>query len=157
MTPASSIQSALDTPFGPLSLFGDEKGLTDILYSAQGSDISLGLYNAFKAELEEWLLGVRRDFSVPWHTQGSLFRERVWKAIRDIPWGEVRTYKDIAREAGGCPQAVGGACGANPLPLITPCHRVVAANGLGGYGGNMNSKTKIWLLEHEGCRAYSSV
>lgn len=94
----------------------------------------------------------RRIVRVPLAPEGTAYRCRVWEAMRAIPPGEVRTYGDLARVAGGSARAVGGACGANPVPLLIPCHRVVAASGLGGFsmGGARGPAIKRWLLEHEG-------
>lgn len=93
-------------------------------------------------------------FDLPIDVNGTPFEERVWAAIRTIPSGQVRTYGAIARLTASAPRAVGGACGRNPLPLIIPCHRVVAAgNGLGGFmrGRDDNALSiKRWLLVHEG-------
>jgi methylated-DNA-[protein]-cysteine S-methyltransferase len=90
---------------------------------------------------------------LPWSMNASGFEASVWEAIREIPSGQVRTYGDIARKVHSIPRAVGGACGRNPLPLIIPCHRVVAAGGLGGFmGGHEDDPLAIkrWLLRHEG-------
>ena len=90
--------------------------------------------------------------------EGTLFQKRVWEAMARIPYGHTRTYSQIAarlREAGvaASPRAVGGAVGRNPLLIVRPCHRVVAAGGLGGYAAGAEAKT--WLLEHEAATASS--
>lgn len=94
------------------------------------------------------------EFDLPISTQGTPFEDRVWREIREIPPGQVRTYGDIARRVATMPRAVGGACGRNPLPLIIPCHRVVAAGGkIGGFMGRIEGDSlaiKRWLLTHEG-------
>jgi methylated-DNA-[protein]-cysteine S-methyltransferase len=90
---------------------------------------------------------------VPWSIAASEFETAVWDAIRQIPAGQVRTYGDIAKRVRSIPRAVGGACGRNPLPLVIPCHRVVAAGGLGGFMGGRDDDPlaiKRWLLTHEG-------
>jgi methylated-DNA-[protein]-cysteine S-methyltransferase len=95
-------------------------------------------------------------FNLPVVTSGTLFEDRVWEAISAIPAGGVRTYGDIAKAIRSMPRAVGGACARNPLPLIIPCHRVVAAGGrLGGFMGGKDHDPlaiKRWLLKHEGAR-----
>jgi methylated-DNA-[protein]-cysteine S-methyltransferase len=88
--------------------------------------------------------------------QGTAFQRRVWQAIAAIPVGQTRTYGQIARQIGSGPRAVANACGANNTPLLIPCHRVVAQNGIGGF---MQSKQnglliKQWLLAHEGVSKY---
>ena len=80
---------------------------------------------------------------------GSPYRQRVWKALCDIPPGATRTYGDIARVAGGSARSVGGANGANPIPILIPCHRVVAGAGIGGYSGGDGLPTKRYLLALE--------
>lgn len=92
-------------------------------------------------------------FGLPLKPSGTPFQRRVWTQVAAIPRGETRTYGDIARALANAPRAVGQACGANPFPLIVPCHRVVAANGgLGGFdrhGGGFLLDVKRWLLAHE--------
>jgi methylated-DNA-[protein]-cysteine S-methyltransferase len=83
---------------------------------------------------------------------GTVFQRRVWQALEAIPYGQTRSYGEIAGELGSSARAVGGACRANPLPILVPCHRVVAADGLGGYAGRTNGAwfaIKAQLLRHE--------
>lgn len=83
---------------------------------------------------------------------GTAFQQRVWQAIREIPFGKTSTYSEIANKIGSGPRAVANACGANQLPILVPCHRVVAKNGLGGFmqGADGGLAIKKWLLKHEG-------
>lgn len=84
--------------------------------------------------------------------QGTGFQKRVWRALQQIPPGQTRTYGDLARRLRTSPRAVGRACKANPVSVLVPCHRVVGARGMGGYGGAVagsRMKIKQWLLEHE--------
>lgn len=83
---------------------------------------------------------------------GTAFQQRVWQAIGEIPFGKTSTYSDIANKIGSGPRAVANACGANQLPILVPCHRVVAKNGLGGFmqGADGGLAIKKWLLKHEG-------
>lgn len=100
-------------------------------------------------ELDEYFSGKRREFSVRQDPAGTPFQLAVWAALRRIPYGEVRTYGEVARMIGR-PQAVravGGACHANPVIVITPCHRVVAANGAGGFGGGLENKRRLLAIE----------
>ena len=98
----------------------------------------------------EFLAGKRRTFDLPLNPQGTPFQRKVWAALRDIPWGETRSYKDIAL-AVDCPrgfQAIGQANHRNPLPILIPCHRVVAADGgPGGYGGGPEMKKALLAVE----------
>ncbi len=84
--------------------------------------------------------------------QGTPFQQRVWRALQQIPPGETRRYGELAQQLGSSARAVAGACRANPMPLLIPCHRVVSANGLGGYMGQIDGQAleiKRWLLHHE--------
>jgi len=103
-----------------------------------------------RREIEEYLAGVRREFGVPFHLRVTPFQFRVLEAISTVPYGATETYGEVADRIGRprAARAVGAACGANPLPLIIPCHRLVGASGLGGYGGGLELKRK--LLHHEG-------
>ncbi len=90
---------------------------------------------------------------IPLHEKGTAFQKRVWKQLRAIRPGETLTYGDVARRLHSGPRAVGQACRANPCPLLTPCHRVVAASGTGGFSGAVDGewpRIKAWLLHHEG-------
>ncbi|MDR3412835.1 MAG: methylated-DNA--[protein]-cysteine S-methyltransferase [Formivibrio sp.] len=106
-----------------------------------------------KHQLAAWFADPAFRFDLPYRLDGTEFRRRVWGQIAAIPCGEVRTYADIAHNLHSAPRPVGGACGANPLPLLIPCHRVVAVNGLGGFnarrGGQDWLPIKRWLLAHE--------
>jgi methylated-DNA-[protein]-cysteine S-methyltransferase len=107
-------------------------------------------------ELERYLSDPRHRFTLPLAPRGTEFQHRVWAAIAAIPIGESRTYGEIARKVRSAPRAVGQACGANPIALVVPCHRVVGS--MGALGGFMNADggdpvaIKRWLLEHEGYR-----
>ena len=85
--------------------------------------------------------------------EGTVFQQRVWKALRAIPAGTVLTYGELAARLGTAARAIGGACRSNPIPILVPCHRVVARQGLGGYAGEVTGdplNIKRWLLRHEG-------
>ena len=90
---------------------------------------------------------------MPLKPKGTIFQERVWEVIRQIPLGDVLTYGSVAKKIQSAPRAVGGACGANPYPLIVPCHRVVGVNSIGGFAGEdregYHRQIKTWLLHHE--------
>ncbi|MEO4043806.1 methylated-DNA--[protein]-cysteine S-methyltransferase [Hoeflea sp. CAU 1731] len=91
-----------------------------------------------------------KQFDLPLAPKGGDFEHAVQRAMQAIPYGETRTYGDIARDLGTYGQPVGQACGANPIPIIIPCHRVLSANGLGGFSGEGGVEMKISLLKHEG-------
>ncbi len=102
-----------------------------------------------KTQLDEYFAGRRQSFDLPFALHGTEFQVAVWNAIRQIPYGEVRSYGEVAWMAGypRAARAVGTACRKNPLLLIVPCHRVVASDGLGGYGGRPDIKRAILRLE----------
>jgi len=105
-------------------------------------------------QLVEYFKGIRRDFDMELYLDGTEFQEAVWRALGRIPFGETRTYGQVAAAIGrpAAARAVGAACNANPISIVVPCHRVVGAGGdLVGYGGGMWRKR--WLLEHEGHHA----
>ncbi|MDX5446231.1 MAG: methylated-DNA--[protein]-cysteine S-methyltransferase [Zoogloeaceae bacterium] len=102
--------------------------------------------------LHAWIADPERPHGLPLAQAGTAFQRRVWTAIAAIPCGRTRRYSDLARELGSAARAVGGACGANPFPLIVPCHRVVSSQGLGGFAGDTDGhliRVKKWLLAHE--------
>ena len=88
-------------------------------------------------------------FDLPLRPEGSAFEARVWAAMQAIPYGETRTYGDLAHATDSGPRAVGRACGKNLIPIVIPCHRVLARGGLGGYSGGAGLATKEWLLSLE--------
>jgi methylated-DNA-[protein]-cysteine S-methyltransferase len=146
---------AIDTPIGRLLLAGDDVALTHLCLPGSTSlggtrgTVPAPLRLA-AAQLEEYFSGNRKTFSVPLAPQGSAFQLGVWKALADIPYGETVTYGDLAARVGrpGASRAVGQANGANPLPIVYPCHRVVAAGEhLGGYGGGLDVKRRLLALE----------
>jgi methylated-DNA-[protein]-cysteine S-methyltransferase len=104
-------------------------------------------------QLRAWLRDPNFEFSLPLRPAGTPFQRRVWSAIATIPTGSTRSYGELAHDIASGPRAVGGACGANPYPIVVPCHRVLAANGgLGGFGRDRDGlllEIKRWLLAHE--------
>ncbi len=114
---------------------------------------------SFKQMTQEILAYLQRPhqaFSLPAQLAGSAFQNKVWLAIYGIPLGQTRTYSELATQLQSGPRAVANACGANRLPLLIPCHRVVAKNGLGGFmrGDKNGLSIKRWLLAHEGLHVY---
>lgn len=100
-------------------------------------------------QIGEYLSGERTGFSVPYRQSGTEFQEAVWRALSEIDYGKTQTYRQIA-ESIGRPEAyraVGNACGKNSLPIIVPCHRAVASDGLGGFSCGLDVKTKLMLIE----------
>ena len=160
----------LDTGFGVVHYAVSQQGAVAITVPGQDESELLGLIKRLGLsgvdclpdtqglhhvgrELGEYFSGTRRDFTFPLDMQGTQFELRVWQALRDIPYGERRSYADIAR-AVGVPKgarAVGQANSRNPLPLVVPCHRVCAQDGgLGGFAGGLECKRFLLDLEQRG-------
>jgi methylated-DNA-[protein]-cysteine S-methyltransferase len=113
---------------------------------------------AAEQAIARYALDPKAPIDLPLVISGTDFQQRVWRAIARIPVGTTRTYGDLAAELGGTARAVGQACGDNRLPLAIPCHRVVAADGLGGFAhrsGGVMLAVKQWLLAHEGRLAFA--
>ena len=149
-----------DSPVGTLTLVADDAGLIAILWpdDAPGrvrledarDDAAHPVLSATAAQLAEYFAGGRTAFDLPLAPRGSDFQRAVWRALDAIPFGETRSYADIARAIGrpGAARAVGAANGRNPISIVTPCHRVVGASGaLTGFAGGL--ATKRWLLAWE--------
>jgi methylated-DNA-[protein]-cysteine S-methyltransferase len=148
-----------DTPLGPINLWFTIRGLAALNFAGEtpareaSPPAALApLVTAAPKELSNYFSGTRTDFSsLILDLQGTPFQLRVWQELRKIPWGAPISYKDLAIRVDkpGATQAVGQANARNPLPLIIPCHRVIAADGsLGGYSSGLERKR--WLLRHEG-------
>jgi methylated-DNA-[protein]-cysteine S-methyltransferase len=139
------------SPIGDLTAFEDEGRLVALEWGwvDGGSDLPV-LRNA-ERQLEDYFDGRRQTFDLPLAPAGSPFQHKVWAALQRIPYGSVLTYGALATALGSAPRAIGGACGRNPLPIIIPCHRVLAADGsLGGYSAFDGLETKRFLLALEG-------
>jgi methylated-DNA-[protein]-cysteine S-methyltransferase len=104
------------------------------------------------AQLKAYFADPQSRFDLPLAPGGTDYQQRAWRALQRIPSGAARTYGELARTLKSAPRAVGGACRANPIPIVVPCHRVVAAHGVGGFMGATRGRAmdlKRWLLEHE--------
>jgi methylated-DNA-[protein]-cysteine S-methyltransferase len=142
-------QLTIESSFGPLTLFEGSAALAAIRWGCAGAQQPTSLLDAAAAQVLAFLNGERGNFDLPLSPRGSAFALAVWSQLRRIPYGQTRTYGEIARVLGSSPRAVGRACGSNPLPLVVPCHRVVGASGLGGYSGGEGVTTKRALLSLE--------
>ncbi|MEM9347965.1 MAG: methylated-DNA--[protein]-cysteine S-methyltransferase [Planctomycetota bacterium] len=109
-------------------------------------------------QLDEYFAGQRRHFDVPVALQGTSFQVKVWSMLYRIPFGKMVSYNQIAQALGrGCARSVGTANGANPLPILIPCHRVIASDGtLGGYSGGLQTKQALLDLEYAGAELYAA-
>ncbi len=155
----SSLLDAFDakllTPFAVLGIRTSGELLTGIESLPRGV-ATLAPVNRLAAkvcrQLERYLDDPKFRFDLPYEFNGTAFQSRVWRAICAIPSGATLTYLDVARQLESAPRPVGGACGANRIPLVIPCHRVVASHGIGGFmhaRGGAPIAIKQWLLRHE--------
>jgi methylated-DNA-[protein]-cysteine S-methyltransferase len=143
-------QLSLHTPCGELTLTEEDGAIVALDWGRGRDQGSTPLLRRAVEQLHDYFDGRRAGFDLPLDPAGTPFRRRVWAAMRAIPPAETRTYAELARLLGSAPRAVGQACGANPIPILIPCHRVVAANGaLGGYSGGEGPATKRYLLDLE--------
>jgi len=146
----------LATPFARIGIRAEGEAIVTVQYLAMDAPRIAPadpLAREAAAQIDAYLRDPKHVFRLPCAPRGTPHQRRVWDAIAAIPSGATRTYGELARALGSGPRAVGAACGSNPIPLIVPCHRVVAAGGQ--LGGFMHSRTdfplgiKRWLLAHE--------
>ena len=146
----------LDTPIGKLRLVSDGSHLVQVEFqdryqaSAEDEPREDAVLKACALQLKQYFAGERNDFELPLNAAGTEFQHAVWSALSKIPFGEMRSYGDIAREIGRptAVRAVGAANGRNPIPIIIPCHRVIGSDGsLTGFAGGLDIKTKLLVLE----------
>ena len=143
------MRAGLDSPLGPLWIEIREGAITALGWRAAGrSDEPLAL--EAQRQLTAYFDGGLTRFDLPLRAGRTDFQERFYAALRAIPFGETRTYGDLAAELGVSAQAIGQACGGNPIPILIPCRRVLAAHSLGGFSGSGGVETKVALLRHEG-------
>jgi methylated-DNA-[protein]-cysteine S-methyltransferase len=153
---SGSFQAMLPAPFGMLGIRTDGGLLAEIVFlDRRGAALAPqdGVSERACAQLQNYFDDPEYRFDVPLTSRGTPFQRRVWAKISAIRPGRTRSYGDISRELGSAPRAVGQACGANPVPLVVPCHRVLAAGGIGGFAhheGGFHLSVKRWLLRHEG-------
>lgn len=138
----------IDSPYGRLTLSEENGQLTRVRWGGTGDDATDLLTDA-ATQLADYFAGTRRAFDLPVAFRPGLQGE-VMKAMCAIPFGETRTYGDLAKALGAPAQAIGQACGANPVPVIVPCHRILGASGLGGFSAPGGVEVKVALLKHEG-------
>jgi len=142
----------MDSPVGPLLIQEQDGAICGIDRTPEAlpSPPDTPLLQEAVRQLEAYFAGVRQEFDLPLHTEGTAFQEKCWAALRQIPYGQTITYGQQAALIGQprASRAVGGANHRNPISIVIPCHRVIGATGgLTGYGGGMDMKE--WLLRHE--------
>lgn len=153
-----TVHTNLDSPLGTLTLVGDGEALGGVYFEdhlrapaaqARGT-FDESAFGQARQQLTEYFAGRRRTFDLPLLPRGDSFQQRVWLLLEQIPYGETRSYGQLARELGdpALAQAVGAANGHNPLSIVVPCHRVVGADGsLTGYAGGLPRKRFLLDLE----------
>ncbi|MDR3491812.1 MAG: methylated-DNA--[protein]-cysteine S-methyltransferase [Gammaproteobacteria bacterium] len=145
----------IPSPLGNLCLLIESNTLKSIQYAPIDSQLSqvIAPYALIvQHELEQYFCDPNHVFSIQLEPEGTAFQKKVWRALQQIPTCTTVSYKDISEKLTTSPRAVGNACRANPIPIIIPCHRVVAKNTLGGYVGQTTGAMidiKKWLLNHE--------
>ena len=161
VTPVSfSDQAVINTAFGAVAIAAFRSQLAVELLTASvpiEKESTHPLVKLACEQIKQYLQQPKARFDLPLEQQGSAFQQRVWQAIAVIPCGQTRTYSELAAQIGSGPRAVANACGANRLPLVIPCHRVVAKKSMGGFmQGKINGLgIKQWLLQHEGVKGLS--
>jgi methylated-DNA-[protein]-cysteine S-methyltransferase len=152
---AKVYQAKLKTPFAVLGIQISDKLLTDIEYlpvSTKPLDPQCAVSATVCAQIYAYLADPSYQFSLPLKISGTSFQSKVWQAISRIPSSKTLCYSDIAKKLSSGARAIGQACRANRIPVVIPCHRVIAKHGLGGFIGVSNGspiEIKRWLLHHE--------
>ena len=150
----------IDSPIGRIEVLSDGHAITSLAIERDGllphdeePEQTDEVLERAVVQLREYFAGDRRDFDLPVELAGTAFQRAVWEQLVQLQWGEVVSYGDLGQATGRptAGRAVGGAVGANPIPIIVPCHRVLGADGrITGYSGGEGIPTKSWLLDHEG-------
>jgi methylated-DNA-[protein]-cysteine S-methyltransferase len=140
---------SMHSPVGDLTLFAEDEHIVAIEWGWGSIQEPSPLLTRAKTALDAYFDGEASLPDLPLAPQGTPYRLKVWNALRKIPSGETRSYLDISRIAGGSPRSVGGANARNPIPILIPCHRVLATTGIGGYSGGEGLATKRILLALE--------
>lgn len=146
--------ASVETPVGRLGFVEEDGAIVRVMWNCAECPASTALLRETVDQVAAYFAGELTRFDLPLRPAGSDFQQDVFRKMQAIPFGKTRTYGEIAKDLDGMPQPVGQACGANPIPVIIPCHRVLAANGLGGFSGAGGIETKIALLRHENAYPY---
>ena len=156
----AAYDALINAPFGAvaISVHGNQLAINLLAESPSAENIPSNhpLVKQAYAQIIQYLLRPTFQFYLPLNMLGTSYQQRVWQAIAAIPAGQTYTYGQLAKQIGSGPRAVANACGANNIPLVIPCHRVVAKNGIGGFmqGKQNGVLIKQWLLAHEGASGY---
>jgi methylated-DNA-[protein]-cysteine S-methyltransferase len=158
LTPHTLFSAIVPAPFGAVGIRISGQLVRELVYLPPGISEKMPddeVSELAVRELERYFADPDYPFDMRLTEAGTAFQRRVWEVISSIPRGAVLTYGDVARRLGSAPRAVGQACGANPFPLVIPCHRVTSSTGLGGFANSDDPSgfllgVKRWLLQHEG-------
>jgi methylated-DNA-[protein]-cysteine S-methyltransferase len=141
---------SIPSPIGQLTIDEEDEAIVAIRWADEPAGNGSPLLTEAARQLDAYFAGKLSHFDLPLAPAGSAFESRVWSAMQLIPYGETRSYGDLASAVGSAPRPVGRACGRNPIPIVIPCHRVLSRGGLGGYSGSGGLVTKQRLLALEG-------
>ncbi len=141
----------MHSPIGDLTITCEDGALVALDWGWARDQAPDDLLTRAKAQLEAYFDGKTHAFDLPLCPAGTEYQRRVWHLMEEIPYGGTRSYGAMAKDLDSSARAVGMACGANPIPVIIPCHRVLAANGMGGYSGDGGLETHDALLVRVGC------
>jgi len=141
------------SPLGPLTLAEEDGRLVSLAWGEAPHADHTALLAAAAAQLDGYFYCGLRQFELPLAPSGTPFQRRAWQAMSEIPFGRTLTYGALAHRLGSSARAVGRACASNPISIIIPCHRLLAATGLGGYSGGAGLASKRFLLDLEGVPA----
>jgi methylated-DNA-[protein]-cysteine S-methyltransferase len=144
------MRAGLSTPTGPFWVEAQDGVIIKAGWGDAPTETDNPILTLALSEIAAYFAGTVTRFTVPLHSGATGFQAQFHQALIAIPFGETRTYGQLAKQLGTPAQAIGQACGANPIPLLIPCHRVLGANSLGGYSGAGGVETKVALLRHEG-------
>ncbi|MBT4487476.1 MAG: methylated-DNA--[protein]-cysteine S-methyltransferase [Rhodospirillaceae bacterium] len=142
-------QLSMHSPVGDLTISINDGAVVALDWGWARDQADDDLLQRTKSQLDSYFDGDLQDFDLPLQPAGTDFQRRVWALMERISYGDTMTYGEMAKALNSAARAVGMACGANPIPLIIPCHRVLAANGMGGYSGDGGVETKVQLLRLE--------
>ncbi len=148
--PQDITYASIETPGGPVRASLVQGAVTALDWVASDVQDSTDLAVQVRAQLTEYFAGARTAFDLPLAPRANAFQARFYDVLCAIPYGHTRTYGEIAQQMGASAQAIGQACGGNPIPVLIPCHRVLGANGLGGFSARGGVETKVMLLRLEG-------
>lgn len=150
-------EAIINTPIGHLGIQSNKQNsfITDISFLTKSISIktsSIPLINQTINELENYFSNPHFTFTIPLQADGTELQKKIWQLMRKIPVGQTLSYSEIAEKLNTSPRVVGNACRANPIPILIPCHRIVAKNHIGGFAGAIKGELinmKTWLLNHE--------